>query len=358
MSEITRTERKLLFAIDSLKLLKEQLIEYRTSNLCPIDPIPKLEALLADFNEVNQTLMRLHLKMSEIDPITSLPRFGPKTIERIHNLQTMYNEFSIVADELMPIAVVLRNMVVKPVIPDHINKNLEPKEEEKSPPITISAVDLMGGEDENARLNELAQKANELRELNRLKRLRKQEQIEKLKKSLTAKVDKLNSIGRGDNGLKDALSIMSEHNKTLPLSDSSSSSSLKVAVGLILSILDNIIAHPDDISLRKLRLSNPSLQTRIVRYPGAVSCLIATGFVASVLFKDITLVDTSVLPVTILTTNSETKQDSNNEIRSEEDLGEILLTMTEPDPEGSTAVWIEWFDSLSSSRNFIASYFS
>lgn len=342
MSELSKTEKKIQLAVDAFKLFKSQMYENQSSKQCEFDQVLKLKDIIAVINDINETLMRLVMKVEEVDPITGTKRFGPKSVLRINKMVEVLTEQKLLAEQIMPLAIEVNQYFVQPKISAAESKILKLDFVTKES-VPIMPINNEKDNDDKETIKELAQKANELREIARAKRLHKLEKIERLKQSFQAKVCALNCTGAGADAVSKALSAMFEHS----ISSQSAADCFKIAISAITAIMDNILAHPDDISLRKLRLNHPNFQTRLGQFPAAVNCLIAVGFVASIQWKDSKPID-----------DEDSVHNLQLEVRTEEDLGEVLLTMTEPNPEGAggTTAWIEWFDGLSVFRDMIASY--
>lgn len=265
-------------------------------------------------------------KIDQIDPLTGAPRFGPATIERLVTLLALLSEVQIESADRLA------------VLQKEAEEQMKLKEQEAqlaaealkataastmSIQISSSAAEFIPPEDPA-----VAERARQLRQRRAEESERRKLEWDQYKAILSGYITQLQEAACSPGALSKAL-------ETLSLG----------ARRTILTIVENVIARPDEQRLRRLRPQHPQLLADVTSHCGGLQALLALGFMLKV----------DVWPDILREAPPAMQRELSVEALLQTP-ATLLLTMGEPDPSTTAGLraWTEWFDALKANQNTIS----
>ena len=253
MSEVTKLSKK----VDSIS---QQLSEMGQRKPSSAD-VKKW--LIEVVEEMTPSAEKLLKKIDETDPISGVPRFGPKNVEKIRVIHEKLSLLKINLEEFIgncsaaeDIDGVSESAVKADDIPDAIYTN-------------NTVFDTRLGFQESSRLQTMEKTT-----------MQRQDE-------LTALATALDPLGAAKTGLKSSIQDITTR-KSGAIAENvlalisqyreHNTPNLGTCIQILSSIISNIISHPDDIKLRQIRLQHPTIYSKLVQPSGGLRLLCACGF--------------------------------------------------------------------------------
>jgi hypothetical protein len=326
--------------------------------ITPITPINDLQTLVETIQKIQQKLteqqsiiQKFTKRLSEMDPVTEKPRYGPKAQVRVRRTVQIYNFLS----QQVPVAVVdndsndcnptssqillLQNIMNQYQQEQERHREQQSsleqqklEEEMKQQQELEERERLRKSEEEQRRLWEETQKEEEgLRIRQQAEQVRRQRLLEEQRRR-DAERQYLDSIQKGTEGVRYYLQQIKD-------STSASEQERTTCLESLYTIFDQINRHPEEPNHRRIRLNHPRFHQDIGKHPGGIELLIASGFRP-----------TKMSPMTEETTTSDGdgitsthSQGVDNDDESNTTTIECLVSR-EPNLETDMDGWTEWYD--------------
>jgi len=278
-SQDSKTESKETF---EHKEMDKKLTDYKTLLLCLISWRDKVLSL-------QEKADKFRKRLQEKDAITGATRYGEKTALRVSTLLSNYEVLlnitytSLVVDdapnnngksgssnkELKLLESILQEQ--KNLESDH-QKQLEIKLQMAND--DQKQIQLRKQREEEERLAAaVAQKKREDEELAESAEALRRVRTEDIQRARNAERDFMNSIVKGEKGVK----IQLDKLKTACTKENSPTS-YKAVVQSLHSVYSQILSHPEEVKHRKIRRDHPVFMQDIGQHEGGVELLIASGF--------------------------------------------------------------------------------
>jgi hypothetical protein len=280
---------------------------------------------------------KLLSKTNEIDPVTSKPRYGENHVSKV---KALASEISLLREPIDELLALTRSQAKQKESPGGDRG----KGGSESGIQTDNIFSLNGTFTYNNRLDTTETTLMQAKEgvANTDLDLMKDE-----KQQLSKLMSSFNKVDRNE------FLASLENVKTVLGGQSQEFTSVK---GFLKSVITNICAHPEDENLRRIRLSHPSVLTKIVHHDGGLNALIAMGFKVRsepvavewtdevIHFIDSHVPDPQVQPAVISLANISML------LRTCQMLSlDAFLVMEEPTIENTDA-WGAWWDGLIAAR--------
>lgn len=277
---------------------------------------------------LHERLGKLLLKASQLDPVTSLPRYGPETVAKMQRLTDEaagllrdLEEFAKQEEAKARDTVFLQPIAIIPV------------QKEEPPP-------RLGEDEEAQRRQQVEEIEEELRRQKKMEEKLARDAEESRKKRVADRqelqriVDGLNSVGSSIDGFSGAFG-------QLPLKGPPRA--------FLSNLLARIVANPNDDKLRRLRLDHPAVVENLAS-SGKVSldCLTHMGFMP--------IIEAAPDQTTSTIDHRSVGTDLYDALLrlSINSRSHVVLILEEP-PITDSARWIAWFDYLSALREIAVS---
>eukprot|EP01039_Chlorochromonas_danica_P000535 gene535-575_t len=241
--------------------LKEREAHYRKGQ----------ELLLLARGELSPLGEKLQVKMNQIDPISGQKRYGPtseaKLAASLTKLSSTLTDAATVSNEIDQFLLTLSHQTIAPH--DH-----EEEELVVNGPVVIKHQQVVEEEKkEEEHAMELSEEAIALKQA--ADQVRTQQQAEKNKQKLLADMveEKLQSLCSSLSSTLSYQTIQVER-----LAESLPADKQRQVIKLIHTIIERVISRPDDIQLRRVRLTHPLIWNQLGQCRGGLQLLVALGF--------------------------------------------------------------------------------
>lgn len=339
--------------------------------------ISSFEKNLANVNKIEKVCKKFEAKISEKDPVTLEPRFGPNMVIKVGDFRANISDITLAVEryninvlptvldlarekgelEMNPNNSVVKKSSVIPSAPD-IWKRSEPVD--LLAPVSI--IDILDCK-KNELVNEsefntesLERKALLVKEKKLKIKAENRRREEERKERIENEIRTLNSFPRGTQAFREALIFIKDNLQPVDYC---------CVKNVVHDIVVNICSKPDDEKLRRLHMNHPKLQENLFRHNGAVQVFIAMGFKASLVVENISVCDpsssTNTSEFNIIPRDGDTviggAEATSDTVRKEY---VIVLQKYEPNPEESSVSsgqmeWITWYDELTEFKQFLES---
>lgn len=411
MSELSKLQKE-------LKETEQFLCDYKSSSSSsPLssDKDHRLVSIAESFlsGSVHDRCESYRHKMKLKDPVTGDARFGPVTMQKIEKMLGQYYSLSKDLEKLLPEAKQKMQQkdenrdVKKPLTAAERIEQSRINKDHPAPqsmdPLSIFRPDIATdhhvmaekGNDEHQNRSDVKEKAEAIRlqkrsraeqeAIDRLKENRRISQICRILSDPRAMVTESSSsentrkeVVMGTSVIRGCLQDLADSVKRDEAEQMEQygllveANGFQGAVEIVQKVLTNIIAHPDDEMLRKIRVNHPAIRDRLTKYGlSSIKLLTALGFRAKPVLasgdaipdEDVQLglgeTDTSDVPGI---SSDEISHAVKKAVEAEHPHGKtrlsILLVMTEPSTETMEGMekWKDWFDGLHSSLDAVANF--
>lgn len=303
MSEISKLAKELPLLIYELTIAREEYdrtsSQDRTKKLVNklLENVQRIVAKIDD--NLKPRLTAVVSKLDQIDPVTGTARFGDATKAKVHGLgdsmksldtnsrallETLLRDVESYASaavddgdngaavkvEVDEALLKLQHMIpAKP--PTLVEVRAATTKEEVAAQAALARI---GNDEESHRLH---QKAEAIRLKNMTEAQRMVEMYESNRKTVNDMLSKLSGQFKPTcvEGLKKVVSYIDQQATD---DDILLASQRKVALKMVLEIIQRIIARPDDNNCRKIRLTHPVIKERVGDLLGGIELLLSIGF--------------------------------------------------------------------------------
>mmetsp|Transcript_27452 Transcript_27452/g.51510 ORF Transcript_27452/g.51510 Transcript_27452/m.51510 type:complete len:412 (-) Transcript_27452:114-1349(-) len=257
---------------------------------CLVQTLARIENSLV--NDLQPGMVKFRKRLTELDPVTEKPRYGPKSQARVERVLQLYDFLcwqhltannkqtskESGTDEPSPSSLMFRELHQRyqeqlqetkreQALEEQAERlrrqklQRQQQEQEARHQALKEQQAAKRAAEEEAAAERLAQQAEAARQMRRA-----QEEARR-----QAERDWLDAIPKGPDGVRHYLEVLKEATATDPAAHTK-------AVQSLCTIFEQIHRHPEEVNFRKIRKNHPRFHQDIGRHNGGIELLVAAGF--------------------------------------------------------------------------------